>query len=110
TKLTVTGVVTHVTTFGGNNGSINITASGAVAPYTYSWSNSTTAEDPTGLVAGTYTVIVTAANGDTAKGVFTVNQPPANSTFPIVSTCTFPYVITLESITKVGNNYEWVWS
>lgn len=29
---------------------------------------------------------------------------------PAVSNCTTAYVVTLESITQVGSNYEWVWS
>ncbi|MGX5820102.1 hypothetical protein ACWKWU_18030 [Chitinophaga lutea] len=29
---------------------------------------------------------------------------------PIVSECSSPYRITLESVTQVGSNYEWVWS
>lgn len=33
--------------------------------------------------------------------------PPSEA---ITSLCPTPYVITLESITQVGSNYEWVWS
>lgn len=33
--------------------------------------------------------------------------PPSSA---IISDCPTPYLITLESITKVGDNYEWVWS
>lgn len=29
---------------------------------------------------------------------------------PIISNCPTPYLITLESVTQVGSNYEWVWS
>ncbi len=46
-----------------SRGSINITVSGGTAPYTYQWSNMATSEDITDLVAGSYRVTVTDANG-----------------------------------------------
>ena len=54
----LTAVVTGTTT-GGNTGSINLTVSGGVSPYTYQWSNNATTEDISGLSQGTYTVTVT---------------------------------------------------
>jgi predicted heme/steroid binding protein len=49
----------NVTTFGGNNGSINLSVSGGSGSYTYAWADGPTTEDRTGLTAGTYTVTVT---------------------------------------------------
>lgn len=53
----------------GNDGAIDITISGGTAPYTYSWGGTggftSTSEDISGLVTGTYTVVVTDANGCT---------------------------------------------
>jgi len=57
---------THVdaTCFGYCDGTVNITASGGTAPYSYLWApGNTTVEDPTGLCAGSYGVIVTDDNG-----------------------------------------------
>ncbi len=51
-----------------NNGSITQSASGTNAPYVYDWNHITGTDNPqnlTGLASGTYTVIVTAANGCT---------------------------------------------
>ncbi|MFN8394425.1 MAG: choice-of-anchor V domain-containing protein [Bacteroidia bacterium] len=62
----------------GNDGSINLSVTGA-APQTFAWSNGSTAEDPSGLVAGDYTVTVTDANGCTSTGTYTINQPTAIS-------------------------------
>ncbi|HLP51180.1 MAG TPA: gliding motility-associated C-terminal domain-containing protein [Chitinophagales bacterium] len=59
----------------GTNGAIDITVQGGTFPYTYLWSNSATTEDIFGLVAGTYTVTVTDANGCTITAVFTLSQP-----------------------------------
>ncbi len=48
-----------------NDGSISITVSGGTAPYTYSWSDGSTGEDPTGLAPGEYSGTITDANGCT---------------------------------------------
>lgn len=57
----------NVTCFEGSNGSIDLTVSGGVAPYTYLWSNGNTTQDISNLVVGTYTVTVTDANGCTRR-------------------------------------------
>jgi hypothetical protein len=77
--ITISGVIQHVTCYGNNNGAINITVNGGVPPYSYSWSNSATTEDISGLTAGAYSVTVTASNGSTKNASFTVNQPSALS-------------------------------
>ncbi|MBK9353828.1 MAG: SprB repeat-containing protein [Bacteroidetes bacterium] len=63
---TATATVTNATC-GQNNGAINVTVSGGTAPYTYVWNNGTTTEDRTGLAAGTYSVLITDANGCTVN-------------------------------------------
>ncbi|UFH34398.1 MBG domain-containing protein [Flavobacterium acetivorans] len=69
---------TNVSCFGGSNGSATVSVSGGTSAYTYAWSPSGgTAAIATGLAAGTYTVIVTDANGCTATQNFTITQPTA---------------------------------
>jgi hypothetical protein len=63
---------------GGANGSINLTVSGGVAPYTYNWSDIGTVgnlQNRTGLAAGEYKVAVTDAASCVAGATFTITQP-----------------------------------
>ena len=70
----IAAMPTATSCFGGDNGRINLTATGA-GGFTYAWSNGTTAEDPTNLVAGSYTVTVTDQNGCSNTANFTVAEP-----------------------------------
>lgn len=72
------------------NGSINASVSGGVTPYTYLWSNGETTEDLSNLLAGTYTLTVTGANGCTRTSELTVsnNNPPFNVTAVVVNNTT----------------------
>ncbi len=63
---------------GGSDGNASISVSGGTSPYTYSWSpTGGTNANATGLSAGTYTVIVTDANGCTVAQTVTLSQPAA---------------------------------
>lgn len=76
-ELVTSGVVTNISCNGNSDGAINYTVSGGVGPYTYLWNNSAVTEDLSGLIAGTYDVLVTDANGCTARDTFTISQPNA---------------------------------
>lgn len=69
---------TNVLCNGGNTGAATLFVSGGTSPYTYSWSPSGgTNITATGLSAGTYTVIVTDANGCTVTQTITITEPTA---------------------------------
>jgi gliding motility-associated-like protein len=52
--------VNHPSCFGGNDGSLSITAAGANPPFQYTWNpGGIIAEDPTGLTAGLWTLQIT---------------------------------------------------
>lgn len=75
TALSLTSTSVDATCNGFADGTIDLTPAGAVAPYTYLWSNASTQEDPINLAAGTYTVVASDANGCTATHTTTVGQP-----------------------------------
>jgi gliding motility-associated-like protein len=66
---------TNILCYGNNTGSIDLSVSGGTSPYTYSWSNSATTQDIQNLIAGTYNVTVTDANGCIAVMSINVTQP-----------------------------------
>ncbi|SFT91867.1 SprB repeat-containing protein, partial [Lishizhenia tianjinensis] len=66
---------TDVACTGGTTGAATVSVTGGTAPYTYAWSNSAVNPTITGLGAGTYTVLVTDANGCTANTSVTINEP-----------------------------------
>ena len=73
--LNVSSTVTDVSTFGGSDGSVNITVSGGTANYTYNWSNGANTQDLNNVAAGEYTVTITDANNCSFIQTETVDQP-----------------------------------
>ncbi|NBP06624.1 MAG: T9SS C-terminal target domain-containing protein, partial [Bacteroidetes bacterium] len=58
-----------------NNGVINLSVGGGIAPYTYEWSNGANTEDIFNLRAGTYNVTVTDDYGCRETRNYTLSQP-----------------------------------
>ena len=73
--LTLTNTQTNILCFGTSTGAINLTPAGGTPAYSYLWSNNATTQNLTSLPAGTYTVVVTDANGCTANASVTITQP-----------------------------------
>jgi uncharacterized protein YpmB len=66
---------TDISCFGGATGSIDLSVSGGVTPYTFIWSNGAVSEDISGLTSGTYLVTVTDDVSTTAIESITISQP-----------------------------------
>ncbi len=77
-NLTIAAVKTNVTAQGAADGTINLTISGGVAPYTYNWTHGATTEDLSNLEIGTYCVLVTDANGCVEDGCYNIEGAGCN--------------------------------
>ena len=75
--ITVTPTVTNVNCFGNATGAISIDVTGGVAPFSYSWKDGPTTQNRTSLVAGTYSLTITDANGSKKYVGYSVTQPAA---------------------------------
>ncbi len=77
--LTSTASAIDETCGGACNGTATATAAGGTAPYTYQWNDPSNQVVQTagGLCVGTYTVLITDANGCTSQSSATVLGPPA---------------------------------
>ena len=76
--------ITNVACFGDNTGSLDLTVTGGTAPYSFVWSpGGETTEDLFDLTVGTYSVVITDANGCTLTDSATVLQPSAPLTLDI---------------------------
>lgn len=74
--LSVTTTSTDVSCWGASDGTAVVSVTGGMPGYSYAWNpGGATTSSVTGLTAGTYTVTVLDANGCTANGTETVNQP-----------------------------------
>ncbi|MBC7744112.1 MAG: SprB repeat-containing protein, partial [Flavobacterium sp.] len=85
--------VINVLCSGNNSGSIDLIVSGGTAPYSYNWSNGSTVQDLTNLIAGTYSVTVTDNKNCTSVLTVAISQP---------SPVTINYALT--NVSCAGNN------
>ena len=100
------------------NGSINLTVSGGVSPYTFLWSNGATSEDISAITAGSYSVTVTGANGCTTTATTSVTNtnPPITINGAVVSNTTCnggngSITVTVSPATPpAGSGYTYIWS
>jgi gliding motility-associated-like protein len=73
------GTVSDATCGGYNNGTITLSVSGGTSPYTFAWSDTSTAQNRTGLAAGNYSITLTDGISCQATATYTVNEPSAVS-------------------------------
>ena len=118
----LSGLVASITTqvnvscFGGNNGSVTITASGSSSPYTYSINGGTTyqASGTFGtLSAGSYTVIAKDANGCTVSVAVIITQPAVLTASNVSTNVTcFGGTTGTATVTAVGGTgpYTYAWA
>ena len=103
-----------VSCFGGSNGSINLSVTGGIPGYSYSWSNGQTTEDISGLSAGTYNVLVTDLNGCTKTRSVTITQPlaPISLTETHVNVACFGNLTGSIDLSVTGGTapYTYLWS
>jgi hypothetical protein len=77
----LSAVISDVSCFGLQDGSVALTATGGAAPFIYSWTGAnnftSTTKDISGLVTGNYTVAVTSLGGCSTTKSIVINQPAA---------------------------------
>ena len=107
-NVTIGFVNKNVSCFGFTDGNINMVVAGGIAPYNYTWSNSSTNQDPIGLAAGTYIVTVVDSLNCTYIDSTIISQPP---TAPqIVGSASNDTICLGDSITLTGSGgvtYSW---
>jgi hypothetical protein len=115
TVLTVSQVaVTPTSCAGGNDAQIAVTIAGGTMPYTYAWSNNQSAASATGLMANTYSVTATDANGcsvDTTV-IITPTANPINIGLSATDASCFGSATGQITATVTGNSgpYTYAWS
>jgi len=75
--LSISGLVTPIGCLGQSTGAINIGVSGGTLPYAYTWSNSSTLQNISGLPSGNYSVLITDNNNCTLTSSYTIIEPLA---------------------------------
>lgn len=73
--ISATATQTNVSCFAGSNGFIDVTVSGGVGPYSYSWNTGATTEDLNNISAGNYSVNILDTNGCSILENFIITQP-----------------------------------
>jgi hypothetical protein len=90
------------------DGSAGSSPTGGTAPYTYTWSNSSTNPTISSLCPGNYTVTVTDAHSCSANAIAVITQPAA---VPVAISPSYPTICAGSTITMTGSGaMTYVWS
>jgi len=67
---------TDASVYKGEDGAVDLTLDGGVAPFTFAWSNGSSSEDLLAVGKGEYVVKITDAAGQIARSTCSVDEPP----------------------------------
>jgi hypothetical protein len=82
---TLSANIRDVSCFGFANGDVDVLATGGVEPYSFVWSNGANTASNQNLVAGSYSVLVTDANGCSIDTTYTIAQPDSIALSAVVT-------------------------
>lgn len=107
--LEISGQAYPVSTYGQTDGRITIFVSGGISPYSYAWTDGPTAQNRSGLAAGTYLVQATDAVGRQVEKSFSVlegsqitDQPHLVATLPANGAFSHSPIILVAESEQVG--------
>jgi hypothetical protein len=104
----------HIACAGQTSASATVSATGACAPYTYTWSNGQTGATVTGLGAGTYSVTVQASGGQQSVQNITLTAPPPLSlSLSSAPSCVGSQTGSITAVASGGQScqpYNYLWS
>ena len=96
------------------NGTTSAIASvtGTTSPYTYVWSNNQSAQNATGLTAGSYTVTITDSNGCTQANTVSITQPAAFTATVTAAAilCNGGTTSAISSVSGGTSPYTYLWN
>ncbi len=87
----------NISCFGSRDGSVVLTVTGGVPPYTYNWSNGSNTKDISNVAAGYYRVTVVADDGEEVEAEVTLIEPEAINIDQLISTYPNGYNISCYS-------------
>ncbi|PCH67244.1 MAG: hypothetical protein COC01_06190, partial [Bacteroidetes bacterium] len=73
--ISIVASFSEVICYNGNDGSLDISVTGGTSPFTYSWSNGSTSNNITNLIAGTYFVTIMDDAGQKVDTSYIISQP-----------------------------------
>ncbi len=109
----VAAIATNVTCFGYTDGTATGSGAGGNGPYTFLWTPSgQSTQNAAALAAGTYTIIVTDANGCTATDTVLVTSPPSMvlGTTVTPASCNMPNGIANITAGNGPTPFTYLWS
>ena len=99
----------NVSCYGVADGVIDVNVSGGTPPFTYNWSHGASSSTAIGLSGGTYTVVITDANGCSDTLTSTITEPNTYPIGPVIgSSFTGPMEVESYSVALQSSaTYDW---